>query len=699
MKREVKILSQHIIIAALAVMVSGFIEASSIAQTGSYDIAEIEVRSTIRREELQSTSAVVIENKDIIDRVYHTMQHVLMLAPGVNFSEYGQQGTVGNVMIRGFSGGHGGDIGFYYDGIPLNDGGHADNYADTTVLIPLEIESAEIIKGPVSALYGRGNGAGTAAFQGIKRGNITRFQLRYGSFNSVDAQGLIARDDGNLHHVYAFQVFHDDGWQNNTKINRFNFSGRWTYDVSPDLELSLNLRAASGKWDEGERSASWLDPKLAWDDGSGEGNLNGGHRDRYDARFFVNYFLNKDSQVSFYFFATKLENNMAYFGWPAGYPYTSPIPITTETGDDQVGKRTAYGTGISYNQRSQVFGGHELSFTIGTDYLTEKQKRDQWHTYYSFGNKHFDHFTDTLVNLHTWSLFGELNYQITDTLKMRVGGRYDRIWGSIDTGPEHGTNPNQQNQHFSGKTLEIFSPKIGILFEPFESLSLYANYGKGFNLPGINNIQYFTMHQLKPTIREQYELGFRANPLDWLELGSAVYLAETSDDVQLNNATNALENSGSTRRKGFESYVRITPFDHLTVYADYSYQDARTVTNVAERRLEGRRVTRVPRHIMNAEVAYSPPEGFGARARYNWNSDIMLQDNPAQAVNPFYRGEDYGRLDLQASYRFNEKYKLSLDVLNAKNDRPRQGVPNAQGYFLYWAVPPTTVHLTMQMDF
>ncbi|MDR2611348.1 MAG: TonB-dependent receptor [Deltaproteobacteria bacterium] len=686
-----------LILAALAAASASLLpEHPASAQTGGADIGEIEVKSTIRREELQSTSAVVLENRDIIDRVYHTLQHVLMLAPGVSYSEFGQQGTVGTVRIRGFGGGHGGDIGFYYDGIPLNDGGHADNYADTTVLIPLEIESVEIIKGPVSALYGRGNGAGTMAFQGIKRGDITRFQLRYGSYNAMDAQGLIARDDGRLHHVYAFQAFHDDGWQDNTGMNRFNLSTRWTYDVSPEFEVSLNLRAAAGRWDEANMTPSWLDPKGAWDDGSGEGNLNGGHRDRYDARLFANYSLTPESQVSFYTFATKLENNMAYFdGWP-GWPGGAPPETGDETGDDQAGRRTAYGTGISYNRQTTVLGWHELSLTIGTDYLREEQKRDQWTTRYPFGNRHFEHFTDTLTRLNTWSLFAETNFQLTRSLKVRLGGRYDRLWGSIETGPDQDGDPNLRA---AGKTLQIFSPKIGLLLEPVDWLSLYANYGKGFNIPGINNIQYFTQHQLKPTVREQYEAGFRATPLDWLETGAAVYLADTSNDIQRNPASKGLENAGSTRRQGFEAYARLTPAEDLTIYADYAYQDARTRVNIASPHLEGRRVTSVPRHIFNAEIAYSPPGGLGARARFNWNADMMLRDDPSNPVNPVYRGENYGRLDLQASYRFSEKYKLSLDVLNATGDRPRQGVPNDRGYFLYWAVPPTTVHLTMQMDF
>ncbi len=66
------------------------------------------------------------------------------------------------IVIRGFgNGGHGGDLGAVIDGIPLNEAmSHADGYVDLNVIIPLEIDSFTVLKGPVSALYGNYNRGG-----------------------------------------------------------------------------------------------------------------------------------------------------------------------------------------------------------------------------------------------------------------------------------------------------------------------------------------------------------------------------------------------------------------------------------------------------------------------------------------------------------------------------------------------------------
>jgi outer membrane receptor protein involved in Fe transport len=305
------------------------------------------------------------------------------------------------IQFRGFSGGHGGEIGFYYDGIPLNDNGHGDNYSDTTILIPYEIESVEIIKGPMSVLYGRGNGAGTASFQGIKRGTFNRLMVRMGQNKTYEVQGVVAKDAGKLHHVYAFQGYTTETWRDNTFWRRLNLSTRWTYDVSDNFEISLNLRAAIAKWANSLEGLSWLDPKRGLDDGSGKGNQTGGHRDRYDARLFLNYFLTPKSQISYYLFATTLENNMAEIYASHYGPGIQYNPGDVVDGNDQTGKREAYGTGVSYSYKGDI-AGRDFSLTVGTDYLWEKQKREMYELLWGYGNKHFTQYNDTEYTVNTY---------------------------------------------------------------------------------------------------------------------------------------------------------------------------------------------------------------------------------------------------------------------------------------------------------
>jgi outer membrane receptor protein involved in Fe transport len=654
------------------------------------ELKEIEVKSAFRREELQSTSATVLGNQDVADRIYISPVYMLRQAPGVRINEFNLQGVASHVQFRGFNGGHGGDIGFYYDGIPLNDNGHGDNYSDISILIPYEIEAVEIIKGPISALYGKGNGAGTAAFQGIKRGTFNRLMVRAGMNSTYEVQGIVAKDAEKLHHVYAFQAYTTDTWRDNTYWRKFNLSARWTYDVSDDLEISLNVRAAIAKWENALQAFNWMDAK--------KGTEADGHRDRYDARLFLNYFLNQNSQLSYYFFATTLENNMAEAYAKSPVAPSTQYAIGEKTGNDQTGKREAYGTGLAYNYKGEI-ASRDFSATVGTDYLWEKQRRDQYNLHYGYGLQHFDQITDMEYILHTISLYSEVNYQLIDKLKLRLGGRYDRIWGDIEYGPHNDKNKPKPG-HYNSKKIGIFSPKAGLLFTPNDIIEIYANYGKGFNLPGLNNAQFFTKHQLKMTEREQWELGFRASPYNWLTFGSVYYLANTKNDIQhpLDAPSDVLENIGKTRRRGLETFVKLYPVEYLTISGDFSYQDVKNRVNAANPRLNGRRITNVPRYIYNAEISYAPPEGWGGRASFNWNADVMLRDDPSSTLHPFYSGEDYGTLDLQVSYKFSDRFKLSLDVTNVFDDRPKQGVPNQYGYFAYWAPTPTAAYLTLEMN-
>ncbi|MDR3204659.1 MAG: TonB-dependent receptor [Deltaproteobacteria bacterium] len=663
-----------------------------------YTLQEIEVKSFIRREELQSTGSTVLDNKDVADRNYISPLYMLRQAPGVAVREINEQGVASMVYIRGFNGGHGGEVGFYFDGIPLNDSGHADNYSDTTILIPLEIETVEILKGPVSALYGRGNAAGTAAFQGIKRGDFTRLLLRLGDYKTIDFSAIIAKDIGKLHHVYAFQGYNTDTWRENTNWKRLNLSTRWTYDVTDSLELSLNLRAAFAKWDSANQAFSWLNPKIGNDDHSGQGNMTGGHRDRLDARLFANYLINSNTQLSYYFFATTLKNNMAelYNKTPYGPNSNWVFGDDTTGNEDLVGKREAYGTGLSYNQKSLVLGNRDFSITAGVDYLWEKQKNDRYSLHWGYGNQHFEHFEDIEFKLNTLSFYAKTNLQILDKLKLRLGGRYDSMWGDFVYGfyNEEPIGPI----HYKSRTLSIFSPKAGLLFTPIDNVEIFTSYGRGFNIPGLTNSRFYSLHQLKLTVRDQYELGLRSSPLEWLDFGLTLYLADTSNDVYRDLITREYVNGGATRRKGLETYAKFYPVKDLTISANYTFQDVRYRKNPQNSYLNGLRYTQIPRHLFSAEIAYEPPEGFGGRASFYWNADILLQNDPTRTPS-VYKGEDFGTLDLQLSYRFLEKYKASLEVLNLLNYRPKPGVPNTDGYFAYRPANPITAFLALEMNF
>ncbi|MDR1872113.1 MAG: TonB-dependent receptor plug domain-containing protein [Deltaproteobacteria bacterium] len=281
-------------------------EAISGEDSDSYTLDELDIRGVLRRDELKSTSATILTNEMVNERVYYQTADFVNLSPGISVVQFGEAGMSPQVQIRGFIDTN--DMAFYLDGIPLHDNGHAAGFTDSTVIMPIEIESVEIIKGPASVYYGPRSAAGTIAVQSIKSGNFTKLQLRYGSWNDINATGIIAREDKKLAQVYAFEFFHSDGYRENSDWDRKNFSARWTYNISDKLQTSLNIRAYNSEWDSAGYVSHLLNSKRGWvNDGSGSGNGNGGKRDRYDARLWANYLINDESQLTYYLYGTTLE--------------------------------------------------------------------------------------------------------------------------------------------------------------------------------------------------------------------------------------------------------------------------------------------------------------------------------------------------------------------------------------------------------
>ncbi|HBT96917.1 MAG TPA: hypothetical protein DEB25_04410 [Desulfobulbaceae bacterium] len=660
----------------------------------------IEVRATVRREELQSTGATVLENSDITDRVYVQPLDMATQSPGVSIVQYGENGIAPQLMMRGFSGAHGGGLASTLDGIPLHDTGHSDGYFDTGLINPLEIESVEIIKGPASVLYGNHAQGGVMAFQSYKSGDFNRLNVRYGEDNTVDTAAVIAQPalNGKLDQVYAFQQFMTDGWRDKSDWTRQNASGRWTYHFTDAFSASLNLRGYRSEWNSGGYIPNTWNPERAIANGPGNGDSgNGGERDRFDGRIWANYMFNANSQLTYYGFGTDLDNSRY------DVRVNSQGAVTSAT--EQANHRQAFGQGLAYNFDGKL-GGRGVTATLGLDYLNEDESQNIWNLVRGGGRARADQNTQYEFNLVTTSLFGQVEYQILEPLKLRAGLRYDNFSGDMDTGPNNtASRRGGPNAHYEATTQDAFSPKAGILYAPLNNLELFANYGRGFSLPSMSGISagsnsFFTKADAEMRKIDQFEVGYRANPITWLEFGSTGYLIDTSNDWTYDPMTEVYNYAGETRRTGIENYAKVTFAGDWSVKGDYTYQEAEYRTYFSETMdMSGRRLTNVPTHIANAELAYAPPVGLGGWLKLRYEGGAVLRDQPS-GVNAQYDAQNKTTVDAQLSWRFNDRYKLMLDVTNIFDEENygNQGVPDENGFFTYSMQRPRAIFLTLDMN-
>jgi iron complex outermembrane receptor protein len=649
--------------------------------------------------ELQSTTATVVPREKIVNRVYVTPVDILRSSPGVAITQYGEGGVPTMVKMRGFSGAHTYGVAFFLDEEGLNEPGGA---ADNSMFNPIEIDRVEIIKGPSSVLYGNYASGGVVHYHTISRENATRFNVRYGSFNTQDGSGIIARTGDLIDQAYSFQVYHTDGYRDNSDWDKYNLAARWTVHPSDSFVATLGVRTYYSDWDSAGYIPNYLPPKTAVDDGSGEGN--GGQRKYQGVNFQANYFINDDQTINFHAYFAKRENIRYSKSWVL--PTTA---IGTVSGSESNNPLDKWGLGGSY-KFDGLLGGRKFSFLTGMDFVKESEHRQTWQLSWGNGRRRGNKTRDLTYDVNTFSVYGEANYQVFEPLMIRAGLRYDKLTGDLESKLTETSAGLVRGGKYTSKGFTAKSPKFGLLYTPIEKLQLYANFSRGFQAPLASGVSFFNDPSQGISKRDQYEVGFRAQPLDWIETGVGYYRLYTDKDLVYDPVSDLTKNVGETLRTGLETYADFTPWKNWLFHADYTYQTATykkyfvrlSTTPLEVFDAKGRRLEEVPRHIANIEISYDPPEGLGGRLNFNYNADFKVRDYPyaggVQVWNP--NGQDYGRLDLQLNYKFSEKYQVVLDFINVLDKKYigyQAAAAETAAFYTYSPLQPLTVYLGLNV--
>jgi iron complex outermembrane receptor protein len=655
----------------------------------------IDVKAENRRDELLSTTAVMVTNKDFSNRIINSPLEAVRFIPGISMVGYNEGGVPWEIKIRGFTGGHFSGVSFSLDGVQLN--GPNGNF-DAHFINPLEIESVEVVKGPSSIYFGLNSMGGSVAYTSIKEGDFTRLRASYGSYNDIQTAGILARRTGKFDHVYAFQASHSDGWRDNSEHDKKNISAQWRY-VNERLTLNLNLRGYEHSWDQAGFlwSEENVSPRTAYN------HDNGGEASRSLARFSADYRISDNSLLSLQGYYTELD----FTRFQRAYRN-----LLWGNGNENNTQANNLGFRLMYNYRGPVWD-RELSMALGLEYLHEDQEFKEWGFLPGSGKTKGainSHYQNALTGM---AILGEVNYQVMEPLGIRAGLRYDRYDGDREV---YYANGVLANNHFDAKAREALSPKLGLLFTPLDYLELFANYGKTYDLPSVSGGNFFSEPTAEMPKSEQYEFGAKVYPSGWLALGAAYFLINTKNDLSTNVTTQRLENIGTTSRSGLELTAAAEFRQNWRFLANYTYQTAEYRNTFRTQRLsgqdlvmdmDGRRLDDTPRHIANAKLAYEPESGLGGWLSFWWYGDMVRNDFPARelerANRPDYRlaKPDTASLDLRLDYRFNENYRLTLDVLNVL-DRRNIGfaapTPTNNVGYVYSLQNPRVFYLGLEAD-
>ena len=642
-------------------------------------IDEVVVKGQLLRSEDSAYSATVLDTVAIREQALPDVDDLFRFVPGMVVRDLQLGSVASNIVIRGFgNGGHGGDLGAVIDGIPLNEAmSHADGYVDLNTVVPLEIESFTVFKGPVSALYGNYNRGGLVDIQTRKSGDYAETDLSLGSYGTVDLQAGYGAKLGETQQVnLAGQLFRTDSYRPQSKTNRGTFSGRWSAAVTPDLQVALSTRYLQSESD----SASYLTEAQFLSDPRGidpNTQNDGADKEFLTVRGDVNYQISDELKLLTFAYTTQQD----FTRW-----FSRPINATAWRQREETYDRSVYGAGTSLNGVTAL-ASIPVSYIAGVETFRES-------TEYKFFDG-LDHRrrvlpaqSDRETELNSVSAFGEVRANVHPLAQVSLALRADRFTGGCELrGAETGTDPCG-----ALNDADHVSPKVGVHSQVTDWLQLRASWAEGFALAN-GFVKYAIGGQpLDENVFRQTEIGMRVAAAAF-ELDIAGYRLKSTGEVRT-VSPGIYENYGATLREGIEASARWKPVESFELSAVYGVTDAKVDQN-ADARLLGLAVPGVPEHSGSLEATFRPFADWAVNAFWRYVGEYEVDAlNTLQAAS-------YDLLDIGVSYthRGVRNYRVYARLDNVTDEKYATSVSVIGGQLLFAPGSPRTVRAGIQFDF
>lgn len=637
-------------------------------------------------------SVTVMTEKLLQERNLDDFREVLRTTAGVTFlaGETGEE----DVRLRGFSLGTAGDI--YRDGMrdaPLIE---RDTFNDDRI---------EVIKGSASMLFGKGSTGGVV--------------------NQVSKQPFLMDQ-----HEASLTL-------GNGEEKRITADFNWM--TGPNAALRLNLVGHDAKnWGAQQRKLG-LAPTFRWGIGTanefsvGLYHVEAKGRPNYSHPRFVvdgvitpvlparNYYgLNSDKQNSTSTYLTlshlhrfaaggELKTQLRHgkyerdlwasvirFGQTNGQPTTidnwGPDTIITRTPKGRIGDSTITQLQSDYSNTFK-WGGMEHKLLAGVDIYYDDARRNNSYAgpgsgltttvgQPNNGDWRADPRDPPIYNTfraHNLGLYVQDTVALTPTFKLLGGLRFDHFKASYHV-PERTNNSGAiiPARDFE-KTENLWSPRIGLLYQPSDTQSYYMSFGTSYNTSG-DAYQYTPgspnerLSNTPPEKSRNLEIGGKWELFDQrLSFGAALFYSEKYNERNQDpdSAATQFLLSGKRHAAGVELNAagRITPawelfWNHTWIpdaKIDRSNQQANPNNPDAGPQRQGDRPGLTPRHSGSLWTTYRvmPQLRLGLGANYR------SSQSPDGVRNQKARG--FATLDLMAEYSFTEKTTLRLNVTNATN--------------------------------
>jgi catecholate siderophore receptor len=603
--------------------------------------------------------AITIVSAELMrDQAVQNMADVIRYVPGIVTSQ--GEGNRDTVIFRGNSS----TSDFYIDGVRDDVQYFRDFY---------NIDSVEVIKGPNAMIFGRGGSGGVINRVSKKpQWNALReVSFSVGSNNERRASadlGVAVNDDVALR--LNAMTEESDTFRDGVSIKRSGVNPTVAIRVNADTSVVLGYEHFEDRRNADRGIPSFNGKPFATDPSTFFGNAEASPtRIKVDAFSAV---IDHDLGSGM-----KLRNSTRFADYDKFYQNVYPSGAVSADGAS-----VAISAYNNATQRKNFFNQTDLTFSFNTGAIEHRiatgielsrQVTDNFRSTGYFGPQEKEKFnvptnnpgsaptptfSPSATDASNHSTATTASFYVQDQIILSqqwqaiVGVRYDHF--KIDF-------LNRNDNTTIVQTDTPLSPRAGLIYKPFEALSLYASYSIAFVPRAGDQLSSLTPTNsaFDPEKFKNIELGAKWDILPNLAATAALYRLDRSNVIitDPNDSSKSVLVDGQ-RSKGLELSLSGKLNPHWSMVGAYAYQDAEITQTQSPSVVAGARVAQVPKHTFSLWNRYDFTDNWGAGLGLIYRSSIDASTSNKVTLPGFTR------VDTALYYQVNKDVALQINLEN-----------------------------------
>ena len=515
------------------------------------------------------------------------------------------------------------------DGVPMS---MPDGQGQLSSVMADTINSVQVMRGPIAALYGNAAGGVIALQTAAPETSGVDANIAFGA-DGLRKEGLQVRGrNNNVGGNVIYSHMKQDGERSHASAEREQFGAQLFYEHDNDLEFTLKHELTD---DPLLQDPLGLTPEQ-WEEDP--------HQSIDTAELFNTRKSVRHQQTSLSVRQSRATTDWQLAAWAGNrdivqYLGFSGSAITSSGGVVDLDREFG-GASASVSHDLDVIG-RPLIATLGAEVAQMEDHRRGYMNDIGFAGALR---RDEEGEVNSRDIYAVLQWKISEPVEVFSGARRTQVEFNVEDSfivPAEENNPGNPDDS-GARDYADTSYAAGLRFNVNQHWSGFVSYGRGFETPTLTEMAYRSQGAglntaLEAATNEQIEMGVNYQR-DNIESQLTAFLIDTENELVVDQSLNgrtSYTNAAATEREGVEWFGRMLLTDQWRVQTSFTWIDAIYSTGS----LDGYRLPGVAREQYQLDVQYLPwsDERLVVSAGIHKRTSVAANDSNEVIAPGFYR--------------------------------------------------------------